>query len=654
MPPYCLRAAVSRCISLRLLAVFICAQEAPAATRENPYYSHEVLAQSGGAFTGFESAVSINSLGQLAFIGQLAGTGSGSEGVYRASAPGAVENLSDGFASANRDFGAFLQINDQGMIVARERVQGIPPSYFIRTWPDKTIIARSGSSYDSVTVPAINNAGEVAFIGLTGGSKFTTLNLASTSGTTLLATYTGVFATRPVIDGGGNAVIRDPLNRLVMWDRTGTIATVIASSTTGFSSIGMSPGTTQDGRVVVFCGDRGNGPGIFASIAQGSTRKLFTIAGENNAPGASPSDLGRHENGASIFFQNFALDSRVGVVGLPPTDGWSSDGCFVVCFMATPNAPRKGVIADLPCVAATQGIFMTRVDYALASQPQIARRAAIPVAQEGDEIGGAVVTGLAMYDPIASVHIDAAPDRCAPTQLDHRIAFWAQTGASQLIVRANPKIAIYPAFRQFTPWGTELYADDEYGSFTASRPDSDPQKAALLEAKPRYNLRAKGCALTSYAMSLNSILNQVELTPVSIPAAVPHVFTPIKRLIKFVNGIPKFDGADVNPSTIQQAFRVQRVALADDAAIARAHQNGWPVMMWVHNKGHWVVSKGIAGCAPDGALLFDIVDPGSAQAVNNGPLTKKFLKFSAAFAGETSRSISTGAKSTAATPFGGC
>jgi hypothetical protein len=59
------------------------------------------------------------------------------------------------------------------------------------------------------------------------------------------------------------------------------------------------------------------------------------------------------------------------------------------------------------------------------------------VAQIGDVIGGRTITGLYVFDQLAAATTDAAGNARAERRGDHRVAFWANTDAGNMVVRAS-------------------------------------------------------------------------------------------------------------------------------------------------------------------------------------------------------------------------
>ena len=95
-------------------------------------------------------------------------------------------------------------------------------------------------------------------------------------------------------------------------DLGGETENVIASPDDGFTWIGQSPGVSADGRIVVFTGDRGNGPGLFASyVSGGGSRTIIRLAGEgvdgftdfDPLQAVRVNDTESTERGATVVFE---------------------------------------------------------------------------------------------------------------------------------------------------------------------------------------------------------------------------------------------------------------------------------------------------------------------------------------------------------------
>ena len=281
-------------------------------------YSYEVVARPGDqGLVSFGDAPSINDAGKVAFIGRLAV----GEGVFLY--PGAsnqLENLATGFAGPNRTFGRAVQINNNDVVLARDQVSGSPPTSLLRFWQahqagsaTSVILARGGSNtntaFDAVlSHPTLNNTINVESRSDPGGnddgicdpgevcieqaafSAFTdTTNFLATLGKVPLGlTDKGAFPTitvsslpiRPVLSDNGRVIARLTVagnEQLVLFNYSNMAQQIpIATLAMGFTSIGMSPAISDDGRIAAFYGDltpagatalnTTSGPGIFAWI----------------------------------------------------------------------------------------------------------------------------------------------------------------------------------------------------------------------------------------------------------------------------------------------------------------------------------------------------------------------------------------------------
>src|SRR5207244_3163436 len=97
---------------------------------------------------------------------------------------------------------------------------------------------------------------------------------------------------------------------------------------------------------IVFVGDRGNGPGIFASLANPtnpmSPRILARVVGENVTTNGPNAELGTNSFGAALYFTSFDFDSRVGIAHFPFGPAGVIGDSFTVCFIASPNDANLG------------------------------------------------------------------------------------------------------------------------------------------------------------------------------------------------------------------------------------------------------------------------------------------------------------------------
>ena len=75
----------------------------------------------------------------------------------------------------------------------------------------------------------------------------------------------------PQLTDGGQVLYYSTDTKAIMLvdPATGRRTAIASAAVGGFTSLGAAPGVSRDGRVVVFTGDRGNGPGVFAVYLSG-------------------------------------------------------------------------------------------------------------------------------------------------------------------------------------------------------------------------------------------------------------------------------------------------------------------------------------------------------------------------------------------------
>lgn len=491
------------------------------------FYDFSVVAVTGQAnLASMGTGPSINDQGLVAFQGTDT---AGAQGIYVGTGSTLPKNITPAFTSATRSFGIGVHINNDNKVAGSDRVSGSPPRTFVRIWDANAIntfttVARGGAASDNfdftLSHPTISNklqvedlskvggngdgictAGEpciplVGFIAFPTGALVPVLATPTKIPSSL--TDSGKYATktlnsplRPMMNDGGRIVIRDgnlATNPIALYTFDLSSRTEIASNSTGgFNSVGRAPSISDNGSIIVFAGDRGKGPGIFAAIAEaglGAPRRIVRIAGENTAP---TNELGKDIGVLGKFFSSFDVDSRVGIA-LQQT---ATMRTFIVSFVATPNSACTAMQCDKGIPFSSQkGLWTARVDIsticvdattspvAIQSPPKgddvrigdkidagpdgICQSVAIgsdvqtikvgdrfqykvseivPVIQVNDTVRvGATsfpITDIAVQDPIALASFDAGGNPRNQTAGDHHIAFWAASNANNLIIRAS-------------------------------------------------------------------------------------------------------------------------------------------------------------------------------------------------------------------------
>jgi len=400
----------------------------PFISSANIDYHYDVIGSKGQVgLTGLGIYPSINDNGVVAFVGRF----SVGQGIFIGNGTTDPKNIIPIYYS--RDLGDSVQINNNNKIAGRDRLSGNPPKFRIQIWdvnaPDTySTVAMGGGifdSYDSVIGPvSMNNNGQTVFAALKGSSELMTTSAFIGPNEAPVR-----FSIRPKIDDTGHIVVQTyDYIRLYNYD-LGAFET-IASPTNGFTLLGKMPGISDDGSIIVFAGDRGNGPGIFASIKEGGSRIMQKIAGENGGP-----SLGNDSSGNPINFSSFDVNGTVAVIHQEFGSAGLANDSFVVTFMATPAAASPGNFT------AQMGIWTVRVDAWTPTVGQYKINTPSQVMQIGDMFLSGTAAGLIedlnMYDPIA-----IAPTRSdgnPRTQLpgEHRLAFWAKTSSGEMVVRAS-------------------------------------------------------------------------------------------------------------------------------------------------------------------------------------------------------------------------
>jgi beta-lactam-binding protein with PASTA domain len=514
----------SRSFRIAVTLLFAVTFAAIGAAHASVFYRFDVVAQTGVAnFTSFGNGPSINDAGKVAFVGRV----SGGESVYHWTPVAGVSDIASNFFSPNRSFGEAVQINDNDEILTWNRLLPIG-LYEARVFRapaanDSSILVRGISGnlpYDLLyQYPSINNTRLLEDRangrpgnkdGICGSGEVCVSQIAYNALRDLPNRYLGTVVqtptdaadagqqneyglntslSRPMISDDGRIVVRgrNSTDPILLFEYPLDPPKAIADSAAGFTALGNAPGITEDGRIVAFAGNRGNGDGIFLSMEMtGGQRRLVRIVGEN-ASFSSP-ELGFASNGGPLYMDSIELDSRVGIVYTPDADG-NAKGSVVVSFIGTPNAAsplnpgtgkpflfsakkglwtiridltaplyrnvcvvKKAAGATLPpavagdTIASVNGVpyidagsdGICQSDNNDSTEALFSRTSPIPVVQVDDAIktpsGMRTVTNVAVHDPLAPATSDHALNARAARIGDHRVVFFAQAGAEQMIV----------------------------------------------------------------------------------------------------------------------------------------------------------------------------------------------------------------------------
>lgn len=432
----------------------------------SPLYEYTVIAREGmhtveGEYiAGIRPEVSVNEHGWVAFIATM----DPGSNLFAGQAPYNPVNIS--LSGDARQFG-FPQVNNQGVIVARELLSG---NSAVRTWRinnpgDFTLLASSTlSAFSQLTLPTIgnmpfaNSQPIVGFLGREGDLPFAYYandmgerdmqdKVSGLSGTVLASfrsmaaastkrTFVAQYSTRD--DNGRIVVFSDPGDD-GLWEST-PIATTVGND---WLDLGTAPGISDNGKVVAFVGNhRKDGPGIYLAMATGP----FT-AGSTLLPAIRTTDvIAYDEAGDPITLASFDFVNRVGVIHQERGQPGLEDDCIILTFAATPSKSSvpNSVLPGQPLLFSDQqGVWMMRVDIERELDPpagpnplRLHPTTPVSVIQEGDLIDGALVESLTLYDPLAIPFTDADGLPRIPHFGDHYVAFAALTDAGTKVVRA--------------------------------------------------------------------------------------------------------------------------------------------------------------------------------------------------------------------------
>jgi hypothetical protein len=357
-------------------------------------------------FSGFDSKVSVDSKGLVAFTGFAA---DGSNAGYVASAQGAVTQLTFS-GSGNRVFGG-ASINDAAPPTAafQERVSGSPPTFFIRSWPtdgsqQPTIIGKSTAApgicgggtragqvcqesnpdcpiffgpaflgyaacvfqlnsnipFDSASFfQSENNNGVVAFPALVNGSAQTDI-LAGSSQASLndvQAVMDGSVALRPQIadaspgnqadPSSANVVYQDSLKDIVVGFASSVVQQpIVIALNSQYSGSSQRPGISSDGQFVVFEATgptaAGNLPAVFVA--------RISAAGVQQLVPIPGLDTSGDPTTLTGQFTAFRPDTRYGVAATANGDGTYS---LKIVFGATRSFTDSSGVSHV----GVQGIY---------------------------------------------------------------------------------------------------------------------------------------------------------------------------------------------------------------------------------------------------------------------------------------------------------
>jgi conserved repeat domain len=407
------------------------------------FYDLDVVAVNGqNGLTGLFAAPSINDKGVVAMSGRTTGGA-----ILISDLVGSSHNIIPNLANPTRFFSGPVQIDNNNNVLSQEFVSGTSPAInFLRRSDGNginlstVIYGANGTGlndFDAISPnPSTNNVNQVAF-NATIGSSTTNLITGVTRPAFNRAQLANSGASlRPMIADDGRVVVQaggattDPI---LLYENNLASSNGIASSVNGFTAMGQSPGISDDGKIVAFYGNITisgiTGPGIFASLLEGSTRRTIRLTGR-------PSELGTDSAGNPLLFSSvgYVPSSRVGVIHQEfGPDGLDGDS-FIACFMGTPTA-----ISPDGMFNANLGLWTVRTDIKFQDGAWTYRTfSAMPVAQLFDTVSNFQITGISIYDPIAKAATETINGAVRTERRgENRVTFFATTNSGNIIVRGS-------------------------------------------------------------------------------------------------------------------------------------------------------------------------------------------------------------------------
>lgn len=398
---------------------------------------------SGGSLTGFADTTSLNDSGLVAFIGKIGSI----QDLLVGDGSNPNRNLSSNY-NYNSIFASGIEINNNNQVVAVDRGDGFSA---IRLWDANNPGSFSKNigtakyppdfvDFENIfPFPSLNNKspqGQVVFA-VTPKGAFPNIALAT------LASDLGLFGrsynqvnlasnggVKPAISDNGLIVTRDLNLKIILQDYQLNITDVIASDLKGFSSVGLAPGISNDGNVVVFYGNfsgTGNnlppglkpGVGIFASIKTNSGRIIKRIAGIAGNGILDPGEKFEDNNSNGVvdsgedtgLIGSFAADERLGVSFNQTNNG----GYGNVAYLAKDRSGQEVLFSSQFNLSSS------------ATEPTITTSLVTKVGEQANDVSSGLtgnIQDINIYDPINS---------------KGQVAFWLKTTTSEeAIVQANP------------------------------------------------------------------------------------------------------------------------------------------------------------------------------------------------------------------------
>lgn len=412
----------------KLKSAALVAERLEARTLLTPFYDLTVVASTGGAFEAFGNLVSINNdvastadtskipTGTIAFVGMTDADNDGTResGLWTFNARLELTNINPEYSNTNgRDFGRAVDINDDGVLVARDRYDTEQNQFYVRAWSSNSVdvhvnIASAGGVGENQpdfgkysilqTFTDINDNSDIVFVAQVadGSHRELVLKRHNISEPLSFFEFESNTIPRPQLTGSGQVLYRASKTELMLFDPISKAHVNVAG---GFTNIGYASGISEDGRLISFIGDKGDGLGVYLAYRTGvDVFKTVRVAGAGQdgwslfdpTSAVRVNNTLQYERGVTVAFEGThntlgtgLYTTRVSFIGDDPTD-WTPD------YVAPPYV-----------------------------------HGAVPVVRLGDTVGGQSVTDISFWNGLN--------DRNRG-----ELAFWVETTGGERIVRAEP------------------------------------------------------------------------------------------------------------------------------------------------------------------------------------------------------------------------
>lgn len=421
--------------------------------------AHDTLSVNGETIDTIESKVSVNEMGQVAFMGNVGEM----RQVFVGDSYLTPLNISHYKSPRNVDF---VQINNQGRVVVRELSAG---HSLVRVWNAHSpgaynlLATTTTTGFGQITIPTIGNADGLAkppmvgFLGRIGDLPFDFWmndslqpnmqeQVTPLTGTTLRSFRPMASATEERVfvmqfqgaTGPQRIAVYGDQNDEGLW--SGQL--LANSDSEKWEQLGSAPAISDTGKIVVFSAvEEDHGQSIYmAYMLSGPWSDSFRLKRVVDLERAIACD----ENGEAITFAELDLDARLGVLHQefdPP--GLKGDK-IIVSFLGRPekgSVPNPALPGRNLMFTWHKGLWTIQVDFEeqLANptaRPRPNLNTAWPVIQEGDWVDENTVDTIHVWDALATPARKPDGRTHDPSPGDHYVGFAVETSGGVKVARA--------------------------------------------------------------------------------------------------------------------------------------------------------------------------------------------------------------------------